>query len=437
MSVPGKRIMPSMENTTIAFARRLDSRNPLAGFRERFYLQPGVVYLDGNSLGLLSRDAEQSLLRVLEEWKKLAIGGWLKARRPWFWFAEQVGAMAAKLVGAEPGEVILTGTTTVNIHSLVSTFYNPGAGRYKIVADALNFPSDLYALQGQLKLRGQDPDRALILAQPGSDGLLGEDSLIELMDDETALVFLPSVLYRSGQLLDMEKLSRAANRRGIPIGFDCSHSVGAVPHEFDAWGVDFALWCSYKYLNGGPGAAAFLYVNKRHFSREPLLAGWFGCLKERQFEMLNEFIPAADAGRWQISSPGILGTSPVEGAIGVILEAGIGNIRRQSLALTSYLAELLQKKVVGSLPGCSILTPLEPERRGGHIALRLPEAVRISLALKAHGFVVDLRPPDIIRIAPVALYNSFEEVWLLVDALSLIIENREFAEYPPERGYIT
>ncbi|HHN48590.1 MAG TPA: kynureninase [Bacteroidales bacterium] len=418
-------------------ARELDRNNPLAGFRKRFYLPNEKIYMDGNSLGLLSVDAEQSLLRVLDEWKNLGIDGWLQGERPWFWFAEEIGAMAATLVGARPEEVVLTGTTTVNIHALVSSFYEPNGRRTKILADELNFPSDLYALQGQLRLRGFDPDHHLVLAISTSDGLLEEQDIIDLMTADIALVFLPSVLYRSGQLLDMQRLTAAARERNIPIGFDCSHSVGAVPHYFNDWGVDFALWCSYKYLNGGPGCAAFLYTNQKHFAKDPLLAGWFGCDKNKQFDMLNTFVPANNAGRWQISSPGILGTSPIEGAMKIMLEAGIENIRRQSLRLTDYLIALIREKILGKFAGFRFATPLQAGRRGGHIAVEHPEAMRICQALKVRGIIPDLRPPSIIRFAPVALYNTFEEVFCLVEALAEIMESREYEEFTSQRKAIS
>jgi kynureninase len=418
-------------------ARELDRNNKLAGFRKRFYLPEDKIYMDGNSLGLLSIDAEQSLLRVLDEWKNLGIDGWLQGERPWFWFAEEIGAMASQLVGAKPEEVVLTGTTTVNIHALISSFYEPKGKRTKILADELNFPSDIYALQGQLKLRGFDPDENLVFAKANKHGLLYEQEIIEKMDDSIALVFLPSVLYRSGQLLDMEKLTTAAHERGIPIGFDCSHSVGAVPHHFNAWEVDFALWCSYKYLNGGPGGAAFLYVNKQHFDKDPLMAGWFGCDKNRQFDMLNTFIPADNAGRWQISSPGILGTSPIEGSMKIILEAGIENIRWQSLRLTDYLRALLNEKILSKFDGFRLITPLQAQHRGGHIALEHPEALRICQALKDRGIIPDYRPPDIIRLAPVALYNTFGEIYLMVETLAEIMENGEYGKFSAERKAIS
>lgn len=421
----------------INFAKTLDAGNPLAGTRQLFHHMDGVIYFDGNSLGLFPLKAADSYNRIIDEWKNLGIRGWLGGQRPWFYFAEQLGKMAAPLVGANDKEVVMTGTTTINIHSLVSTFFQPQGRKCKILADSLNFPSDLYALQGQLKMRGLNPEENLLLIEPDANGWIDEQDIINAMTQEVALIMLPSVLYRSGQLLDIELLTTAAHERGILIGFDCSHSVGAVPHHFDAWGVDFALWCSYKYLNGGPGAPAFLYVNEKHFGKEPLLAGWFGFKKDRQFEMLNTFIPENNAGAWQISSPGIMGGASLEVSLAISLEAGIENIREQSLKLTDYLMLLLHERIMSFDSEFKIITPPQANRRGGHIAFSHPEAHRINEALKARNIIPDLRPPDIIRLAPVALYNTYEEVWLVVDALVQIINNREYEGFSLQRGAIT
>lgn len=419
-------------------ARQLDNLDPLSGFRERFYMPEKTIYVDGNSLGLLSKDAEQSLLRVLDEWKTMGIKGWLEAERPWFYFAEQIGDMATPLVGAAPGELIFSGTTTVNIHSLISTFYQPTGNRTKILADELNFPSDIYALKGQIKQKGKDPAETLILAPSNNGKTLDEDVIISMMTEDVALVYLPSVLYGSGQLLDMEYLTREAHQRGIPIGFDCSHSAGAVPHDFHRWGIDFATFCSYKYLNGGPGCTAFLYIHSKHFGKEPLMAGWFGYVKDKQFDMSLHFEPAAHAGGWQISSPGILGASTMEGSLKIINEAGIGSIREKSLKMTRFFVELVHQLFKEPEYGFSISTPAEDHRRGGHIALTHPtEALRINEALKARGFVPDFRAPDTIRIAPIALYNTFDEVWQVASALKEIMEHKEYLQFDKKRKAIS
>jgi kynureninase len=391
--------------------------------------------VDGNSLGLLSKDAETCVGRVLQEWKELGIRGWLGGNPPWFYYAETLGEMACELVGAKPEEVVATGATTVNLHSLVSTFYAPTHSRNKILADELNFPTDIYALQSQVKLKGFNPETHLVLA-PSKDGrTLDEETIVALMKSDTALIVLPSVLYKSGQLLDMEYLTEEAHSRDILIGFDCSHSVGVVPHSFDTIGVDFAFWCSYKYLNGGPGSPAFLYVNKKHFNREPALAGWFGYKKDKQFDMLLHFEHAHSAGGWQISSPSILSTAPLEGALSITLEAGIHNIRKKSLRMTSYFMFLVDELL--SEYGFTIGTPREYKRRGGHVALEHKEGFRINEALKHKNIIPDFRPPNIIRIAPIPLYNTYHEIWEIVQCLKEILEHKEYTQFPTERKAIT
>ena len=399
-------------------ALELDANDPLRGFRERFHLLPGVIYMDGNSLGLLSKEAEASLLATLDQWRTKGVAGWFTGESPWFHRAERIGALAAGMMGAEPEAVIHSATVTVNIHALVGSFYQPQGKRTKILADSLNFPTDLYALQGQLRQRGRRPERDLLLADSPDGRTLDEKALVKLMTEEVALVFLPSVLYRSGQLLDVGYLAAAARERGIPLGLDCSHSAGAVPHKLDQWGVDFAVWCSYKYLNGGPGASAFLYVNRRNWGLDPVLCGWFGNNKDTQFDMALDFEPQATAGRWQISSPGILGSSTLLGALQVINEAGIENIRTRSLALTDYLIKLVDHELSAPPHNLTIGTPRQSGRRGGHVAVERPcGAERICEALIARGVVPDFRPPNVIRFCPSPLYGSFHEVWRVVQIL--------------------
>lgn len=424
-------------STSEEFARVLDSKDSLAKFRSRFYTPERGIYVDGNSLGLLSKDSENSVLRILDDWKTLGIRGWLEAKHPWFYLAEELGAKCAKLVGAKPQEVVATGTTTVNIHSLVNTFYNPSAEKRTILADKLTFPTDIYALRSIVRLRGLNPDDNLVLTSSTDERFLEEEKIIGQMDKTTALVFLPSVLYRSGQLLNMKYLAEQAHEKGILIGFDCSHSVGVVPHQFDKWDIDFAVWCGYKYLNGGPGSTAFLYVSEKHFDREPALAGWFGYVKDRQFDLALEFEHARSAGGWQISSPAILSSAPLQGSLDFILKAGIEAIRQKSLDMTSYLMHLTDRDLSQKPYNFSIGTPREAERRGGHVAVEHKEAMRISEALRARGVISDFRPPNIIRIAPVPLYNTYHEVWQLVQHLEGIVQNKEYERVGKQRKPIS
>jgi kynureninase len=421
-----------------SFALSLDRDDPLAPLRDRFHKDANTIYMLGNSLGLMSKSAERAALRILDEWRTLGIGGWLNGDPPWFYLAEKTGGMAAALVGAAPDEVICTGTTTFNIHSLVSTLYRPALGRTRILACTLDFPTDIYALKSQIALQGLDWHEHLRMIEGGNDGLISEDTVIDAMTEEVAIAQLPAVLYRSGQLLDIERLTAAAHERGIMIGFDCSHSVGVVPHHLDACDVDFAVWCGYKYLNGGPGAPAFLYLNRKYFACEPGLAGWFGNIKERQFDLSLDFEHAPSAGGWQVSSPGILGAATVAGALEVALEAGIERIRDKSLTMTSYVISLTRQLLAGDPYRFEILTPQEPERRGGHVALtRSSDALRIKEALGARGIIVDFRPPNVIRIAPSPLYSTYHELWLVVHHLRDIIDSSDHTSIPKKRKPIS
>lgn len=409
--------------------------DPFARARSEFYFPEGRIYLDGNSLGLLSRRAEASTLRALDEWKRRAIGGWLDADPPWFTLAETLGATMAGLVGAEPEAVVLANSTTVNLHQFLATLYRPEGARTRILADALAFPSDIHAIESHLRLRGLDPATDLVLVASDDGRTLSEDAIERAMTDEVALAVLPSVVYRSGQLLDLARLAEAGRRRGIVVGFDLAHSVGAVPHRLDDWGVDFAFWCSYKYLNGGPGAVGALYLNRRHFGRSPGLAGWFGSRKDRQFAMSHRLEPAEGAGGLQIGTPPILGMAPLVGSLELIGEVGIDAIRGRSLTLTAFLRGLVETELEGH--GFGFATPIEDHRRGGHLAITHPEASRISRALIEAGVIPDHRPPDIIRLAPVALYTSFEDCREAVARLKAIMDRRSFEAFPEAGGRIT
>ncbi|MDZ7724008.1 MAG: kynureninase [candidate division KSB1 bacterium] len=416
-------------NTDREYAQKLDEQDPLRSIRDRFYINPDEIYMDGNSLGLLSKDAEASLARIVDEWKQLGINGWMHAQTPWFTYAEKLAAQFAPLVGAEPKEIILHASTTVNLHALLATFYLPQGEKRKILIESHAFPTDRYAVQSQLQSKGFDPQQDLKKVDT-----LDERDVIDAMTGDVALILLPSVLYRSGQLLDIERLATAAYEREIVIGFDCSHSVGAVPHSFSNLYVDFGCWCTYKYCNSGPGGIAGLYVNQKHFNKKPALTGWFGSAKEKQFDMSYQLEPAGNAGAWQLGTPHILSLAPLEGALHIINETGINTIREKSLRLTDYLMFLIDRELTPY--GFEIVTPPEPERRGGHVALTHANAVQINKALKAKGIVSDFRLPDIIRLAPVALYNTFSEVWQVVRTLKTIMQTGEYRNYQSERGIV-
>lgn len=416
-------------------ARELDASDELAGFRQRFYVQPGQIYLDGNSLGLLSRDAEQAVQRVLDSWRDLRIEGWTRAEPPWFTMAEELGGQMAGLVGAEQGEVVVTNSTTVNLHQLLATLYDPAASRRVIVADSLNFPSDLYALRSHLILHGTNPSECLRIVESRDGSVVEEEDILSAMGDDVQMVVLPVVQYRSGQLLDMARITAATRERGILLGLDCSHSIGVVPHALSDWGVDFAVWCSYKYLNGGPGAAGGLYLNRRHFARTPGLAGWFGSRKERQFDMLPELDPALGAGALQIGTPNLLSMAPLAGSLPMVLEAGIDRIRAKSLALTGLLMDLADAELTEY--GFVVVNPREPGRRGGHVAVAHPEAARICRALRADGVIPDFRPLDVVRLAPSPLYTRFADCVEAIRRLAAIMQSRAYERIPAGREVVS
>ena len=419
---------------TEEFALEMDRQDELKDFRDRFYILKDQIYMDGNSLGLMSKDAEACLLRVMDEWKKLGINVWTKASTPLFYYAEEISKMMAPLVGAHEDEVIVHSNTTINIHTAIATFYKPEGKRNKIVVDELNFPTDRYAVESQIKLKGLNPEDYMVEVKSRDGRTISEEDVVAAMTDDVAIVFLPSVLYRSGQLLDMEELTKEAHKRGIIIGFDLSHSAGAVPHQLSEWGVDFAVWCNYKYLSGGPGSAAAIYINRRHFNREPGLAGWHGYVKTKQFDLLNEFESEKNAGGWQSGTTHVFSLAPIEGTMRIFHEAGMDRLRKKSLHITAYLMHLIDEVLTPY--GCAVGNPREDVRRGGHVALEHEEAVRINEALKEHGVIPDFRFPNVIRLAPVPLYTKYHDVWKVVQVLKKIMADKLYEKYSRERGVV-
>ncbi len=424
-----------MSQWTIEHAKQLDQADPLRDLKNEFYIQEGQIYLDGNSLGLLSKRAEKTLNQVFDSWKQYGIDGWSEGDYPWYTLSENLGEKVAPLVGGKPEEVIVTGSTTSNLHQLVATFYRPEGKRTKILADELNFPSDIYALQSQLQLHGYDPGEHLIQVKSQDGRTIHEDDVIEAMTDDIALIILPTVLYRSGQLLDIEKITKAANERGIPIGWDGCHSVGAIPHQFHDMQVDFAYWCHYKYVNSGPGGVAGLFVHEKHLNKRPGLTGWFGSDKDRQFDMEHTFTKADTAGAYQIGTPHVLSVAPLIGSLELFEEAGgIERIREKSLKQTDYFMNLVKDRL--GTYGFELGNPTEENRRGGHICLEHSEAARIAKALKHNNVIPDFRAPNVIRLAPIAFYTSYTDIYNAVDRLKRIMENQEYKQFTNERDVI-
>lgn len=415
------------------YLKQLDSKDTLAKFRDEFYLTDDVIYFNGNSLGLMSKRAESSLYEVMETWKQYGIDGWMKGKRPWFYFNDELAELMTPLVGAAPEEVCVTGSTTTNIHQMISTLYQPTEDRYKILADELNFPSDIYALKSQLRLKGFD-DTALVQVQSKDGQTLMTEDIVAQMTDDVALILLPGVLYRSGQILDMKQLTTEAHKRGIMIGFDLCHSIGSVPHELSKWDVDFAVWCTYKHLNGGPGSVGGLYLNNKHHDHAPGLAGWFGSDKNKQFDMAHDFEKAIDASAYQIGTPHMLSAAPLIGALEMMNEAGIDAVRTKSLLMTDLLLELVTENLVPF--GFVITTPLDHDTRGGHLYIEHEEAARITKAMKVAGVIPDFRAPKGIRMSPVALYNTFTELYDAVMIIKTIMAEEKYKEFENEREVV-
>jgi len=400
-----------------AAARMRDAESSLTGLRERFTVPEDAVYMDGNSLGVHGQDAAAALERAVDQWKELGIEGWTEAEPPWFEYGERLGDRLADVVGAKPEECVAANSTTVNIHALVGTFLDAADGT-RVVVNELDFPTDHYAIRSQLRARGLDPSEHLVVVESEDGRTIETDAIAAAVDNETAIVFMPSVLYRSGQLLDVEAITQIAHEHDAFAGFDLAHSVGVVDHDLHFDGVDFAVWCSYKYLNAGPGAIGGLYVHERHFDRRPAMAGWWGNADDTQFDLADEFDPARGAAAFQIGTVPVFAAAPLFGALDVTEAAGVGELRDRSVALTRYLVSLVDER----LPECEVGTPREAERRGGHVAVEHPDAGKLSRALRDRGVVVDFRPPNVVRVAPSPYYVGFEDVWLAVDELRAILD---------------
>lgn len=380
------------------------------------FLLPRGIYLDGNSLGPLTYAAQAATERRLKQWQHLAVNGW----EEWFELSERLSPALARLVGAHPEEVIATGSVTTNLHALLATFYRPEGDRRNLLATSLDFPSDLYALAAWAERLGGE-----LKLIPSRDGhTLHEDDIAAAFTPDIALAVLPTVLYRSGQLLNVEGTTRQAQGAGALIGWDAAHSVGALPHSFHDVGVDFAVWCSYKYLNAGPGAPGGLFVHERHFGRTPGLPGWWGHDKATQFEMAPNFRQAVGAGAYQISTPSVIALGGLEGALALFEEVSIEAVRQRSLALTSYLIALADEH----LPECTLRTPRDPGSRGGHVVLEHPEAQSLSFALRARQIIPDYRAPNLLRLAPVALYNTEAELDETVRVLRDLLSSGDYRQ---------
>jgi kynureninase len=410
-----------------AQALRLDEEDALGRFRSRFAIPrrdgQEVVYFAGNSLGLLPAGVGAAVEQELEAWSRLAVDAHFESERPWYRYHELLREPSATLVGARPSEVVVMNGLTVNLHLMLVSFYRPDATRYKILMEDCAFPSDTYAVKTQLRYHGREPSDALIVArsQDGRPAVSTERiaSILERHGSEIAVVLLGGVNYYTGQVFDMRRIVEAARAQGCVVGFDLAHAVGNVPLSLHDWGVDFAVWCTYKYLNAGPGAVAGCFVHERHAARSelPRFGGWWGNDPERRFRMHlePEFRPRPTADGWQLSNPPILALAPLRVSLALFDEAGMEALRAKSRRLTGYLQHWIDRVAAGRI---EVLTPTEPQSRGCQLSLRVSERPRALFdALRDRGVVGDYREPDVVRVAPVPLYNSFHDVWRFGQAL--------------------
>ena len=398
-------------------AQILDRSDPLRSFRDRFHIPvlddgSDVIYLAGNSLGLQPKSLPDFVVRELDKWKTLGVSGHFEGDDPWMPYHELVRGPMADLVGGLPHEVVVMNSLTVNLHLMMATFFEPRGRRRKIVIERDSFPSDRYAVQSQLRYHGLARAECVVELSPrsGSDRLETDHILeaIERHAGELALILLGGVNYYSGQVLDMKAIAATARRAAVPIGFDLAHAVGNVPLSLHDWGVDFAAWCSYKYLNAGPGGIAGCFIHERHARDRSLrrLAGWWGHNPSSRFEMPHEFDPMDSADGWQLSNPPILLLAALRASLDIFKEAGMQRLREKSLHLTGFLREMLST-IDGPF---RIITPSEPEASGSQLSLLFQRDARSTFeALERRGVRCDYREPDVVRIALVPLYNTFSD----------------------------
>jgi kynureninase len=408
------------------WAEEMDHNDPLQEYRSCFHI-PGTqhggecVYLCGHSLGLQPRSVEQYIEDLLGDWKRLAVRGHSSAEVPWIRYESTMREHVSKLVEAEPDEVVLMNSTTVNLHLALVSFYRPDSTRHKIVIEKSAFPSDRYAVESQIRFHGFDPSASLVEVPPARGEIVTTEDILATIERESkagAVVLIGGVHYLTGQAFDLKEIVDIGHRNNWIVGFDLSHAVGNVTLRLHDWEADFAVWCGYKYLNGGPGSVAGMFVHRRFARRAdlPRLVGWWGCDEAVRFQMKPAFQLATGASGWQISNPPIMALAPLRASLEIFATARMEQLRKKSVLLTGYLEDLLNRR----FDFCSILTPSDPERRGAQISIALNDAANVVAKLGKRGVVIDCRQPNIVRVAPVPLYNTFTDVFRFVEALCQI-----------------
>lgn len=417
---------------SLEYARHLDSQDELAAFRQQFHIpDPDLIYLDGNSLGRLPLATAEKLQHAIwDEWGTDLIRGW---NANWWHAPQRVGEKIASLIGAAPGQVIVSDTTSINLYKLVLAALRLQPGRHRILSDTLNFPSDLYIFQGCLASLGAQYQLELI---PSTDEIQPNlDALDELITADTALVSLSHVCFKSGYMYDAAALTKLAHRKGALVLWDLSHAAGAVEVHLDAWAADFAVGCTYKYLNGGPGSPAYLYVRQdlQEQTQQPIW-GWWG--QRAPFEFGLDYTPASGLLRYLVSSPAVLSMLAVESGVEVLISAGMERLRRKSVQQTDYLIELFRHSLAPL--GFTLGSPADSSRRGSHVSLRHPEGYRINRALIEELQVIpDFREPDNLRLGIAPIYTSFAEIWQAVERIRRAVVDGHYQHFPHQRLTVT
>ncbi|MBS1797674.1 MAG: kynureninase [Acidobacteria bacterium] len=418
---------------TLSFAENLDREDALAAFRDRFHIPKtadgaDVLYFTGNSLGLQPKRTREFIEQELKDWETLGVEGHFAAKHPWMPYHELLTAPMAAVVGARPVEVVVMNSLTVNLHLLMVSFYRPAGRRNKIVIEKGAFPSDQYAVKSQLEFhrQGGAADFLIELAPRAGENCLRTEDIEQTIADhagEIALVLLGGVNYYTGQAFEMERIAQAGHAAGAVVGFDLAHAAGNIPLDLHDWDVDFAAWCSYKYLNSGPGGIAGVFVHERHADRFdlPRFAGWWGHDQRTRFLMDDRFVPMRGAEGWQLSNPPIFQMAALRASLELFAEAGMPRLREKSLKLTGYLEFLL-----GAIRDdrIEVITPSDPSSRGCQLSIRVKNSDKsLFETLTKKGVVADWREPDVIRVAPVPLYNSFRDVWKFAEILRESLES--------------
>ncbi len=418
---------------TLKFAKELDEKDPLRGYRDRFhfpsFLNKNTIYFTGNSLGLQPKTTKDYVDQELKDWAKWGVDGHFHATRPWMPYHEFLTEKAAKIVGGQNNEVVVSHSLTTNLHLLLVSFYRPNKSRYKILCEQKAFPSDQYALQSQVKFHGYDPEDAIIEVGPreGEHTIRHEDIIAKIEDlgDSLALIMIGGVNYYTGQVFQMKEITDSGHSVGAKVGFDLAHAAGNIPLKLHDWNVDFAVWCGYKYLNSGPGGASGLYIHERHVKNTDLIrfAGWWGHDKNDRFQMPDKFKPMKSAEAWQLSNAPVLSLAAHLASLDIFDEVGMNELRKKSLSLTSYQADII-KDISSKNKHINIemITPEDPDKRGCQLSfIAHGQGKLLFEKLSKKGVITDWREPNVIRIAPVPLYNSFEDAYLFGEILENII----------------